>query len=1280
MGKDSQGLELAYELIAQKPTDLITLGNLDKFVDKASVVMFEEAFRIVPTEDIGSLWFFSVLRTPESRSLFPIALKLHTMFKGMRYLFWAILALHIQNRSPTASGKSELEAEKSMKLAEKMIIKAFSTDKVNQRSLEELLLLIVTLQTTENHADALSILDSATGISFPNLDEREIIRADLLEKSGKWEEAIEHLQEILLRRGIFDWTAWKLYVKAADNSVARSDLVKGMHDFIPKLEKQSDKRSLMLAKIDAGIVFKSDFCNEESLVNYILEYIEEFRDRGCCVPDMQHTSASLPVSVLEVLVERCLAKCASSAELLEITWHQLERIFHLRLLSKTEGVGAPFDPDSKISILETVLPKTTGSSEVLATGWLHLATLHVDRDAEGDLLKAAMYGTKAMNAAPDNFSAKLFLILVYLKLGSVTLALDLFRSLDVKQLQLDTLAYIISDHLLELGDLEHAELFFHESFFIYDENRTQSWSLIAEAFSRGSFSNVPEFYEFARRLEYSLQAVACICGTIRTELLTKDLEIVASYLEGLKPDDLLFGDEFMLNLSDNRDRDVVDFVDHAGVVKSKILNQLPTFGRTSILIYTFIPILLRGLLFDDANQLDLLVKKFIENQAKIESHPVSAAEATRLSFVQSLITVVTNYIESEKDAKVMIDGLNELLSTKQVVQSAIAPSYESISAIEWELERSHWIVLTVGFLIKGKPLVKNRKLAKNIANELLGNLEDQSSSHLAALGELTTNLSGQECPVQDCDEVWSALTQSFKHSITAFLKICGNTGSLLSCILSHYYSDDICQENCSTHKEVIQTYQCTYAGLCTVMLVGAHCTQAFGHFTEDFYEEMKKIAGELGEMTTASEAINVILGHLKDSCSQVGVHDQTTPYGILSPERADGTEGMVFMAPFRTASGTVNKCGIAYVLAAAKQYKKFKFWSRNFVILFPGIGMSTEGKVFSAVEKWLEAYHKIKPGISLSSGALQTGLSIELEGDQCSMPFGDPEVYLEGPDGLLPNLDVVNSLVMIERHRGGTLRLFPKDSFWYTLWSRISNNYIRGVVHAASMLVRQASGIVEITFRSLSNLLEHIHHSFFFYLLTDNDRYVSIMNYIAIGVLPIAGLLVCFFSRASRGSVLASFAMFFLTASINAAAVCGFSFSNKSPLMLILPTILLILFIRRVAPKAGINSSICLIAAVSLTAQIFLNFGLAVVLGLCYGPILAFAGRSPAWAAFCALCSPLMIFTILYASGNPWASFLADRLMTWNAGLPFILWQPLVLLACAGDDASPTNIRHEKQE
>jgi Gaa1-like, GPI transamidase component len=37
--------------------------------------------------------------------------------------------------------------------------------------------------------------------------------------------------------------------------------------------------------------------------------------------------------------------------------------------------------------------------------------------------------------------------------------------------------------------------------------------------------------------------------------------------------------------------------------------------------------------------------------------------------------------------------------------------------------------------------------------------------------------------------------------------------------------------------------------------------------------------------------------------------------------------------------------------------------------------------------------------------------------------------------------------------------------------------------------------LVESTFRSLNNLLEHLHQSFFFYFLTNAERYVSIGMY-----------------------------------------------------------------------------------------------------------------------------------------------------------------------------------------
>lgn len=740
---------------------------------------------MISTEDVGSLWFFSVLRTQDTKALFSIALKLHSMFKGVRYLFWAILALHLQARSPvTEAPDGKIDAEKALKLAEKMIIKTFSNATISQRTLEELLILIVTLQGTQNHADALQILESATGIAFPNEDERELVKGDLLEKNNMWDQAVSHVGGILTRRGIFDWNAWKLYIRSVDKCDQRDELVAGLSKFLEVLQPSTDKRSLMLARVDAGVVFGKSFTDDEGLVNSIVDYIKEFQDKGCCVPDMQHTSESLSETVLNMLVLYCAAKFPHDLTELagNITWVRLERVFRLRLTKKNPDHPTTYSEDLSIDMIHRLLLEPGNVEEIdaerMAIAWMHLATLYIDRHADGDLLKAAGCGRKALNLASENFTIKMLLMLIYLRLGSVLLALDLFRSLEIKQLQLDTLAYLISDHLLELGDFEHAELFFHESFYIYDENRTQSWSLIAEAFSRGSYSNVPEFYEFARRLEYSMQAVACICGTIRTELMTKDLEMIASYLEGLKSDELLFDSEFMANLSDNRDRDVVDFVDHVGVIRVKVLNKLPTFGRASILIYTFIPILLRALLTDDSLQLSHTLTKFDGLLQLIQDHPKSAQEAERLEFVKSLMHAVSEYIKVEKAPQSLIDALAKLLPPSEVIVANFVPTYELLTSIQWELERDHWTGLFIACMMRGLGR-KERRSAGSKAAALIQCLESKANIRKGLLEEASSHVSTLPCPNIISADQWTELTLSWTHSLTSYRTICDSSLAIL---------------------------------------------------------------------------------------------------------------------------------------------------------------------------------------------------------------------------------------------------------------------------------------------------------------------------------------------------------------------------------------------------------------------------------------------------------------------------------------------------------------------
>lgn len=796
LGKDLEGLELAKEVAGCKPIDLVTLGNLDKvFVAtndyKSAMSMFEDAFKLSPTEDVGAHWYFSVLRAQEPKSLFSIALKLHSVFKETRYLFWSILALHIQSRSPASSlSDTNVQVDRALHLAEKMILRVFTPSQIEERNLDELLLLITTLQGTKNYDEALRILDSASKIRFPNEDEFFILKADLLNNAGHYGMLREVSYGLINKKGIFDWNIWKLYVNSIDKSDKKEELVKSLPGFISEIESKTDLRSIMLAKIDAGILFGKEYCTQQELVDHIVNYISEFKTKGCCIPDMLHVSKSLEHSLVHALISICSSKSISSVEdlLQNLIWYQLGRTFSARIghndQSHVDNIGLI---KASIKSMDNVRDSTALSSALY-----FLTLMHIDRGSSfWDILQAADFCREAVLMNPENFGNKLVLILLYLKLGSVTLPLQIFRSLDIKQLQLDTLAYLISDHLIELGDLEHAEIFLHESFFIYDENRTQSWSLIAEAISRSSYANVPEFFEFARRLEYSIQAVACICGTIRHELLTRDLQTLSNYLEGLKSEELIFDDDFMKNLSDNRDRDIIEFVDPAGVVKKVLLDTLPTFGRTSILVYTFLPIFLRGLAFGNLEFYDLS-EKFSSNMKSLDKKMFTAMDHRKFEFIKNFATLCDEYERGQRDFSILVNGLrlihcssdhSHLINMNFDAENM--PEYDFLSEFQCVLEMGMWVTLSLAFAVMGTLSSKGRKSCKIIASDLLSDIKKSFFDFRNTLTRNRDSIQSLQCPITLVSKcLWSDLVASWCQTLESYIRICDNGLKVLQSIFA----------------------------------------------------------------------------------------------------------------------------------------------------------------------------------------------------------------------------------------------------------------------------------------------------------------------------------------------------------------------------------------------------------------------------------------------------------------------------------------------------------------
>lgn len=224
------------------------------------------------------------------------------------------------------------------------------------------------------------------------------------------------------------------------------------------------------------------------------------------------------------------------------------------------------------------------------------------------------------------------------------------------------------------------------------------------------------------------------------------------------------------------------------------------------------------------------------------------------------------------------------------------------------------------------------------------------------------------------------------------------------------------------------------------------------------------------------------------------------------------------VAAWRNMDSELNLSGVALVLALARYFKRWSLWSKDIVILITGDSRA-------GPQAWVDAYHDehIFPSVSplpFKSGALQGVVVVDNALDH---RFESLHIVYDGVNGQLPNLDLFNTAVSIASGQlgiGVSLQRMWKhnDSYRERLQTMLRGMVSQGLGHSSGphssfipyhvdAITLQAVGqggqdemamgrCVESIFRSLNNLLEHFHQSFFFYLLMQADRFVSIGTYL----------------------------------------------------------------------------------------------------------------------------------------------------------------------------------------
>ncbi|CAD1813192.1 Gaa1-like, GPI transamidase component family protein [Candida parapsilosis] len=446
-----------------------------------------------------------------------------------------------------------------------------------------------------------------------------------------------------------------------------------------------------------------------------------------------------------------------------------------------------------------------------------------------------------------------------------------------------------------------------------------------------------------------------------------------------------------------------------------------------------------------------------------------------------------------------------------------------------------------------------------------------------------------------------------------------------------------------------------------------------------------------------------------------------TLYSIMHASRGENTEAMALVVPWVNSDDEFNEGAMALGMALMRYFQRISVWSKNIILVIP-----PDGK--QSLRSWVNAYHT---SLDDTAGSIEAAIIMEYgkQGDG----FQYYDMFYEGLNGQLPNLDLLNTANQIGQHEGISCsiqgisdRAINFTNRLKTLFAGILRLVVAGSrdvhgheafsgwqIQAFTIKARGAQGhdvtqfgrIVDSTFRSVNNLLEKFHQSFFFYLMLSPKHFVSIGTY-----LPSAVLLAVAYALGALNTILNTGIELdqiphsltrLLVVAVVAEVICvvlSVIIPQASVDMLeYVPMALSILpvFVAKSRSQSSNTTSFALIGlalliiAFLITALLIVHFALALTIGLLAIPLTfvpTVIQTNKKLAILCLFVSnPFLVFVL--ANGYFGEDFFANLIASWNqlqcwTWLVIILgWFPAwLMIAYATTGISSIGAKEEKRE
>ncbi|KAJ1851710.1 mitochondrial distribution and morphology, partial [Coemansia sp. RSA 486] len=559
------------------------------------------------------------------------ALNISRLSKQDLHMWWVVASLMLEAKFCKQSSQ---ERQLQLTLARRMSEKALEEGKL--KTAEELRLYLDVLEMQDAYPQMIDVLAAGGELSAKIGNDPDLVsrRIELLIKTEAYDDAVVAATDALKIRE--NWVDYKSYVAAIVGKLktnptdagaeqdAQSTVEAACNAFYHWAQIRGRARGAKLALVELrSSIFAS---GHNALANdaanlfgeQIWLYVDEFSSKAICYKDIMiyflaHVTDSAAQTAVQERVSfhseqlqkriKLIRESAAQSEDNAQSWVNLEKIRYL-----LQALSNDCSPESWVSDVNELLcygidsaqaqkkqPSCSDMTLLAAQRLIQAAFLAFSEPSKRSQLCASLFNALCVLEAgiklnADSFSLKLYAIRIYLYLSCYERARALYDSLNIKNLQNDTLGFLMVGQGISLGcfinDLEAC----YEGVDFYDRSKWKVPRELEAVYKNGTFSNLLDFIEFHENLVHSFQRECTHRCALRGEAL--EIGSQKAVIEKWSLADVVSIDhteETLAALHDNRDVSVLSLLTPSTMDKwnlEKLTRATPLPGSSWVLINT----------------------------------------------------------------------------------------------------------------------------------------------------------------------------------------------------------------------------------------------------------------------------------------------------------------------------------------------------------------------------------------------------------------------------------------------------------------------------------------------------------------------------------------------------------------------------------------------------------------------------------------------------------------------------------------------------------------------